>query len=109
MIDATAIAERDLLRAEHEVLMRDYERRNGKVEPLPIIARHAPGKDAFRQYNQVMHLKDKAAPKAKTPAPRKARARRKPATKQALHQHLPFKPRGTPQARQNAVVREVWA
>ena len=109
MIDATAIAERNLLRAEHEVLMRDYERRNGKIQTLPIITRRTPGKNAFRQYNQVMYLKEQAAAKAKTPAPRKARVRSKREVKQvAAPQHLPLKPRGTPQARQNAVVREAW-
>lgn len=87
MIDHTAIAAGESLRAEIAVLMAAYEAEHGPVETKPIVARLEQKRTA---YNRGASPSSKVVP---TIAPSPA---------------LPLRKRGTPQAKQAAILREVW-
>lgn len=92
LIDNHAIAQGELLRAQIAAKVAVWEATNGPVETLPIRT------DDKRVPYRISCPEKKQAARAKALATRKAKAA-----------DTPLRKRGTPQAKKNAVLREVWA
>lgn len=91
LIDNHAIAQGELLRAQIAAKVAVWEATNGPVQTLPIRT------DDKRVPYRISCQEKKQAARAKAVATRKART-----------DQLPLRKRGTPQAKQNALLREVW-
>lgn len=91
LIDNHAIAQGEALRAEIAAKVAAYEAEFGPVQTLPIRT------DDKRVPYRISCPEKKQAARAKAVATRKART-----------DQLPLRKRGTPQAKQNALLREVW-
>ena len=91
LIDNHAIAQGELLRAQIAAKVAVWEATNGPVQTLPIRT------DDKRVPYRISCPEKKQADKDKAVATRKART-----------DQLPLRKRGTPQAKQNALLREVW-
>jgi len=90
LIDNHAIAQGELLRAQIAAKVAVWEATNGPVQTLPIRT------DDKRVPYRISCPEKKQAARAKAVATRKAKG-------------TPLRKRGTPQAKKNAVLREVWA
>lgn len=91
LIDNHAIAQGELLRAQIAAKVAVWEATNGPVQTLPIRT------DDKRVPYRISCPEKKQAVRAKAVSTRKART-----------DQLPLRKRGTPQAKQNALLREVW-
>ena len=95
MIDTSAIARGEPLRAQIESATAAYLNAGGKIQLLPdSIGKPAPVKPAM--------FNNSCNPEAD--AKSRARGNRRSSTVSSL----PLRKRGTPQAKQNDVLREVW-
>lgn len=94
LIDNHAIAQGEALRAQLDLAAKvaAWEAKNGPVETQPIRPQGKTG--PFR----ISCPEKKQAARSKAVATRKAKAC-----------DTPLRKRGTPQAKKNAVLREVWA
>lgn len=92
LIDNHAIAQGEALRAQLDLAAKvaAWEAKNGPVQTLPIRT------DDKRVPYRISCPEKKQAARAKAVATRKAKG-------------TPLRKRGTPQAKKNAVLREVWA
>ena len=88
LIDNHAIAQGEALRAQIAAKVAVWEATNGPVQTLPIRT------DDKRVPYRISCPEKKQAARAKAVATRKG---------------TPLRKRGTPQAKKNAVLREVWA
>jgi len=95
MIDTSAIARGEPLRAQIESATAAYLNAGGKIQQLPdSIGKPAPVKPAM--------FNNSCNPEAD------AKSRARGSRRSASVNSLPLRKRGTPQAKQNEALREVW-
>lgn len=96
MIDTSAIAQGDALRAQIDAATAAFLNAGGKIQLLPdSIGKPIEIKPVA--FNNSGNLEADQ------------RSRKRGARNSAVSNSLPLRKRGTPQAKKNAVLREVWA